>query len=62
MPRPKSSHDLPKSAVRKDKARALREAVIADADKTDVADRDLEHGDGGTLDMPTKPSDLTHDD
>ena len=62
MPTPKSSHDLPKSAVRKDKARSLREALIADADKTDVAGRDLEHGDGGTLGMPTKPSDLSHDD
>ena len=62
MPRPKSSHDVPKSAVRKDKARNLREAFVEDADKTDVAGRDLEHGDGGTLDMPTKPGDLSHDD
>ena len=62
MSRPKSSHDLPKSAVRKHKDRDLREAVIADPDRTDVAGRDLEHGDGGTLDMPTKPSDLSHDD
>ena len=60
MSRP--SHDVPKSAVGKDKARSLREALIADSDKTDVAGRDLEHGDGGTLDIPTKPSDLSHDD
>ena len=60
MSRP--SHDLPKSDVGKEKARNLREAFIEDADRTDVAGRDLEHGDGGTLDMPTKPSDLSHDD
>ncbi|MFL5238881.1 MAG: hypothetical protein ACJ8EL_14995 [Rhizomicrobium sp.] len=62
MSRPNSSHDLPKPAVRKERERDLREAVIEDADKTDIADRDLEHGDGGTLGVPTKPSDLSHDD
>jgi len=40
----------------------LRETVVEDADETDVADRDLEHGEGGALGLPTKPSDLSHDD
>ena len=35
---------------------------VKDADKTDVADRDLVHGDGGTIDIPVKPSDIAKDD
>ena len=62
MSGPITSRDLPNSAVRKDRKRDLREVAIEDADKTDVAGRDLEHGDGGTLGVPTKPSDLSHDD
>ena len=34
---------------RKDKAGDTREAVVEDADETGVEDRDLVHGDGGTL-------------
>jgi hypothetical protein len=39
-----------------------REAVIEDAEKTQGAHRDLEHGDGGKLGLPTKLEDLEHDD
>ena len=40
---------MPPSPPRKDKARELREAVIEDADRTGVEDRDLVHGEDGTL-------------
>lgn len=59
---PKTSNDLPAQAPRKDTLRETREAMVKDADKTDVADRDLVHGEGGTIDLPTKPGDMNHDD
>jgi hypothetical protein len=34
---------------RKDTKRETRDAVVADASKTEVDDRDLIHGEGGTL-------------
>jgi hypothetical protein len=40
---------MPPSEPRKDKERETREAVVQDADKTEGKDRDLVHGDGGTL-------------
>ena len=40
----------------------MREAIVEDADTTDGADRDLEHGEGGTLRLPTQPEDLSRDD
>jgi hypothetical protein len=39
----------PPSEPRKDEQREMREAVVQDADKTEGKDRDLVHGDGGTL-------------
>ena len=59
---PKTSRNLPGPEPRKDSERDTREAIIADADKTDDGNCDLVHGDGGTLDMPTKPGDLLRDD
>ena len=38
-----------------------RQAIIEDADKTEGKDRDLVHGDGGTLGLE-RPEDLSHDD
>lgn len=58
----KTARNLPEPAPRKDHERDMREAIIADADKTEDGDRDLVHGDGGTLDIPTKPGDLSRDD
>jgi hypothetical protein len=55
--RPKSSKDLPRPKPREDTERETREAIVKDADKTDGADRDLVHGDGGTIDLPSKPAD-----
>jgi hypothetical protein len=40
---------MPPSEPRKDKEREVRQAVVEDADKTEGKDRDLVHGDGGTL-------------
>jgi hypothetical protein len=40
---------MPPSEPRKDEEREMREAVVQDADKTESKDRDLVHGDGGTL-------------
>ncbi|WP_211911528.1 hypothetical protein [Tardiphaga alba] len=49
----KSSRDLP-DEPRKDKAREQEKAVIKDADKTDQADRDRVHGDGGDIGLDEK--------
>jgi hypothetical protein len=46
---PKTSRDIPAPAPRKDEESEQREAVIADADKTDQTDRDEVHGDGRKL-------------
>lgn len=46
---------------RTDKARDTREAVVEDADETGVEDRDLVHGDGGTLGLDDD-EDLNRDD
>ena len=46
---------------RGEEARDKRE-IIEDAGETVDADRDLAHGEGGTIDLPTKPGDLSKDD
>jgi hypothetical protein len=66
MPAPKttskSPHDIPGSPPRKDEERGMQQAIIEDADKSDGRDRDLEHGEGGTLGLPSKPGDISQDD
>jgi hypothetical protein len=47
---------------RKDGAGDMQQAIIEDADKTEGRDRDLEHGEGGTLGLPSKPGELSQDD
>ena len=42
---------MPASAPRKDTKREMLQAVVKDADKTEGKDRDLVHGDGGTLEL-----------
>lgn len=59
---PKTSHNLPGPKLRKDKDRDKQEAVIEDAGETEDDSRDLVHGDGGTIDLPAKPGDLSKDD
>jgi hypothetical protein len=50
---------MPASKPRKDEERETRQATI-EADKTEGKDRDLVHGDGGTLGLG-RPEDLSHD-
>jgi hypothetical protein len=52
---------IPPSKPRKDEDRETRQAIVEDADKTERKDRDLVHGDGGTLGLG-KPEDISHDD
>jgi hypothetical protein len=40
---------MPPSEPRKDEQREMRKAVVQDADKTGDNERDLVHGEGGTL-------------
>jgi hypothetical protein len=49
---PKTSRDLPGPKPRKEEEREIQNAVVEDADENDVKDRDLVHGEGGTLDLP----------
>jgi hypothetical protein len=53
MPRPQSSEDLPGPEPRRDTERETQQAMVKDADKTDGSDRDLIHGDGETIELPT---------
>lgn len=59
---PKTSRDLPGPKPRKEEEREIQNAVVEDADENDVKDRDLVHGEGGTLDLPLKPGDMSKDD
>lgn len=61
-PKAQSSRDIPGPKPRKDKAREMEESMAEDADKTEGADRDLVHGDGGSIGLPLGPDDLNHDD
>lgn len=56
------SHNAPVKPVKTDREREMQDAIVEDAPKNDGADRDLVHGDGGTLGLPTKPEDINHDD
>jgi hypothetical protein len=51
----------PASKSGKDEERETREAAINDAARAEETDRDLLHGDGGTLGLGS-PEDLSHDD
>ena len=59
---PKTSRDLPGSKPRKDAPREMQNAIVEDAGETDGEDRDLVHGEGGTIDLPRTPRDLSKDD
>jgi hypothetical protein len=52
---------MPPSKPRRDEERETRQAIIEDADKVESKDRDLAHGDGGTLGL-RRPEDLSQDD
>jgi hypothetical protein len=57
-----TSRNLTGPKPRIDKARETQETVVEDAGDTDNNDRDLVHGEGGTIDLPTSPGDLSKDD
>jgi hypothetical protein len=59
---PKTSRDLPGSKPRKDEERETQRTIVEDAAENDGKDRDLVHGDGGTIDLPVKPGDMSKDD
>ncbi len=40
----------------------MRKAVVEDADKTEGADHDLVHGEGGRIGLPAGPNDINNDD
>lgn len=70
----KTSRKLPKATPRDDntrrddntqridKERDMQEAIVEEFGETADRDRDLVHGEGGTIDLPTKPGDLSKDD
>ncbi|WP_441237516.1 hypothetical protein [Bradyrhizobium sp. 930_D9_N1_4] len=59
---PKTSRNIPGPKPRIDKERDTQEAISEDAGETEDSGRDLLHGDGGTIDLPTKPGDMSKDD
>ncbi|SCB43292.1 hypothetical protein GA0061098_1009265 [Bradyrhizobium shewense] len=61
MTSPETSRELPGAKPRIEE-REPQEAIIEDAGETKESDRDLVHGDGGTIDVPAKPGDLSKDD
>ena len=60
--KPRSSSDLPGPEPRKDGDRDMRKAIVEDADKTEGAARDLIHGEGGSIGLPVRPSEVNQDD
>ncbi len=60
--RRKASRTLPGTKPLDDKKRGGRDVTIEDADENNDQGRDLARGEGGTLDMPVKPGDLSRDD
>ncbi|MET4277654.1 MULTISPECIES: hypothetical protein [unclassified Bradyrhizobium] len=57
-----TSRNLPLRKPRIDKDRDTQETIVEDAGVTEDSDRDLVHGEGGTIDLPTRPGDLSKDD
>jgi hypothetical protein len=57
-----TSRNLPGRKPRIDKERDTQESVDEDAGDSEDRGRDLVHGEGGTIDLPTRPGDLSKDD
>jgi len=51
---PKTSRDLPGAEPRHDEEREQQQAIVKDADKTEQADWDRIHGDGGEIGLDEK--------
>ncbi|WP_025037623.1 hypothetical protein [Bradyrhizobium sp. DOA9] len=58
----KPTPNLPGSKPRIDKERAGQQAIVEDAREPADDGRDLAHGEGGSIDLPTKPGDMSKDD
>lgn len=64
----KTSRNPPRATPRDDntqridKERDMQETIVEEFGETADRDRDLVHGEGGTIDLPTKPGDLSKDD
>ncbi|UPK40325.1 hypothetical protein IVB18_15300 [Bradyrhizobium sp. 186] len=58
----KKSRDLRGLKSRDDNQGDKQAAIIEDANRIDGGDRDLVHGDGGTIDLPDEPRDISKDD
>ena len=59
---PTTSRDLAATGPRKDREHDGQKGIIEDADKAEDEDRDLVHGEGGTIDLPVNPGDMSKDD
>ena len=57
-----TSRDRPPSKPRIDKERATQQEIVEDAGEAADDGRDLAHGEGGSIDLPTKPGDMSKDD
>ncbi|MFK4485313.1 hypothetical protein [Bradyrhizobium sp. USDA 336] len=55
-----TSRDRPPSKPRIDKEHSTQ--IVEDAGATADDGRDLSHGEGGSIDLPTKPGDMSKDD
>ncbi|MCK1655417.1 hypothetical protein IVA88_28890 [Bradyrhizobium sp. 149] len=57
-----TSKNCPGAKPRVDKERDMQEAIIEDTGETEDRGRDLVRGEGGAIDLPTRPGDLSKDD
>ena len=58
----KASRTLAGSKPSIDEERPTQQVIVEDADETADDGRDLAHGEGGSIDLPTQPGDLAKDD
>lgn len=59
---PATSRDPSGPQPRSDKEHDAQDPVVESAGETEGDGRDLVHGDGGSIDLPTRPGDLAKDD
>ncbi|PIT04104.1 hypothetical protein TSA1_27520 [Bradyrhizobium nitroreducens] len=60
--KPKPSPKLPNPKPRSDNEGVPRKMLIDNSSEASAENRDLVHGDSGTIGLPTKPGDLSKDD
>lgn len=62
MTAPNPSRDKSGTKPNIDRKSAYQESIIEKSEELKDGGRDLVHGEGGTIDLPTKPGDLSKDD